>query len=266
MNPRLIGRVALGALLLGGIVWAAMHPGLVSKAAVEQWLASLGPWAPVAFVAAYAVAAPLFLPGSALTLAGGALFGPVAGTAWSLVGATLGATLSFLIGRTLAGDVVRRLAGPRLDQLLSGVERDGWRFVALVRLVPLFPFNLSNYALGLTRIRLMPYVLTSLVCMAPGAAVFAFAGHGGRTALSGESGAVGWGLAAIGLLAVIALVPRLVRQRPSDPELVSVEDLSSQLDGGRPVAVLDVRHVSAQTTPSSTSPAEGASTRRLPRR
>ncbi len=82
--------------------------------------------------------------------------------------------------------------------------------MALVRLVPLFPFNLSNYALGLTRIRLVPYVLTSLVCMAPGAAALAFAGHSGRSALGGESGALPWATAALALLAIAVLLPRLV--------------------------------------------------------
>ncbi len=243
MTPRRLCKLAVGLLLLGGIAWAATNPELFTEEAVERRLAALGPWAPVAFVAAYAVAAPLFLPGSALSVMGGALYGPVAGTAWSLLGATLGATLSFLLARTLAGDAVRRLAGPKLDRLLAGVERDGWRFVALVRLVPLFPFSLSNYALGLTRIRLLPYVLTSLVCMAPGAAAFAFAGHSSRAALGGKSDAPAWTVATLALLAVMALLPRLVRgvrsglpsTTPSgDPQRAADGELATDLDQAAP--------------------------------
>jgi uncharacterized membrane protein YdjX (TVP38/TMEM64 family) len=98
-----------------------------------------------------------FLPGAVFGLAGGALFGPVWGSLWNLIGATLGATLAFLAARYTAGDWVARRTGARLKALVEGVEAEGWRFVAFVRLVPLFPFNLLNYALGLTRIRLDHY-------------------------------------------------------------------------------------------------------------
>jgi uncharacterized membrane protein YdjX (TVP38/TMEM64 family) len=81
----------------------------------------------------------------------------------------LGATLAFVIARYVASDWVAERSSDRLGRLMRGVEEEGWRFVAFVRLVPLFPFNLVNYAFGLTRIRLREYVLASLVCMAPGA-------------------------------------------------------------------------------------------------
>jgi uncharacterized membrane protein YdjX (TVP38/TMEM64 family) len=94
------------------------------------------------------------------------LFGPVWGTILNLAGATVGATAAFLVARYLA-DWVRRKAARRLDQLIKGVEAEGWRIVAFVRLVPILPFNLMNYALGLTHIRLVDYVLASFVCMLP---------------------------------------------------------------------------------------------------
>ena len=84
----------------------------------------------------------------------GALFGPLWGTVVNLVGGTLGAALAFLAARYLAADWVARRAGGRLRQVVEGVEAEGWRFVALVRLVPLIPFNLAKYALGLRRIPL----------------------------------------------------------------------------------------------------------------
>ena len=103
-----------------------------------------GPVAPLLFILIYALATVLFLPGSVLTLAGGALFGPVLGTLYNLTGATLGATLAFLIARYLAADWVADKTGGRVKQLINGVEAEGWRFVAFVRLVPLFPFNLIS--------------------------------------------------------------------------------------------------------------------------
>ncbi|MBF0128159.1 MAG: TVP38/TMEM64 family protein, partial [Magnetococcales bacterium] len=91
------------------------------------------------FVLLYILATILFLPGSVLTLAGGALFGPWLGGSLSLAGATIGAGIAFLIARHLAGDWVVQRAGGMAGRLLAGVEAEGWRFVAFVRLVPIFP-------------------------------------------------------------------------------------------------------------------------------
>ncbi len=97
-----------------------------------------------------------------------------------------------------------------LERLIAGVEAEGWRFVAFVRLVPLFPFNLSNYALGLTRIPLTHYVLASFAAMAPGTLAFTWLGHAGREAAAGNADAIRYGLLALALLAAIAVLPRLV--------------------------------------------------------
>ncbi|MBF0282963.1 MAG: TVP38/TMEM64 family protein [Magnetococcales bacterium] len=209
---KILTRVLLLAVLAGGIGWAALHREALNAAAVEQWVHGFGVWGPLVFMVIYAVAAVLFLPGSALTLAGGALFGPVWGTIYNLVGATVGATLSFLIARYAASDWVARKTGGRLKQLLDGVEREGWKFVAFVRLVPLFPFNLLNYALGLTRIRLRDYVLASLVCMAPGGFAYTYLGYAGREAVGGGEGLMQKALLALGLLAVVAFLPSFVQK------------------------------------------------------
>ena len=160
----------------------------------------------------YAIATVFFMPGSVLTLAGGAIFGPVLGTIYNLTGATLGATLAFVISRYLASDWAERKAGGRLKQLKEGVEAEGWRFVAFVRLVPLFPFNLLNYALGLTRIKLSHYVMASYLCMLPGAIAYTYLGYAGREAVAGGDGMVQKGLFALALLAAVAFLPRLIRR------------------------------------------------------
>src|SRR5258708_37240857 len=103
------------------------------------------------FVALYALATVLCAPGSVLPVAGGGLFGPACASLWNLTGATVGATLAFMIARYVASDWVSARAGERLAALVQGVEEEGWWFVAFVRLVPLFPFNLVNYAFGVTR-------------------------------------------------------------------------------------------------------------------
>lgn len=154
----------------------------------------------------------LFLPGSLLTIAGGVLFGPVWGTFYNLTGATIGATTAFLIARYLASDLVSRKMGGRLKQLVEGVEAEGWRFVAFVRLVPLFPFNLLNYTLGLTRIRLFHYVFASYICMLPGAIAYTYLGYAGRNAVTGGEGTIRNILMALGFLAMVAFLPGFIKR------------------------------------------------------
>lgn len=205
-------RIALVVGLAAAVVWAVLNRGAFDNAAIEAWLDGLGVWAPVVFVLLWALWAVLFLPGAVLGLAGGALFGPVWGVVWNLTGATLGACLAFLFARFVASDWVAAKAGGRLKLLLDGVRAEGWRFVAFTRLVPLFPFNLLNYALGLTGIRFTAYAVTTLVCMAPGTAAFTYLGYVGREAAAGGEGLLRKGLLALGLLAAVAFLPRLVRR------------------------------------------------------
>jgi uncharacterized membrane protein YdjX (TVP38/TMEM64 family) len=156
-------------LLCAAAGWAILQRDAINLATLNAWIASLGLWGPVGYALLYVVGTVAFVPGAIFALAGGALFGPLWGAIWNLLAATVGATLAFLIARYIAGEWVTRKAGGLLKRAIDGVDAEGWRFVALVRLVPLFPFNLSNYLLGLTRIPLHHYVLATLFCMAPGA-------------------------------------------------------------------------------------------------
>ena len=213
MTPRaLILRIVIAVALAAAIVWAVLNRDSLDSAAIEAWIDGLGPWAPVAFMALWAVWALLFLPGAVVGLAGGVVFGPVWGVVWNLAGATLGATLAFLAARYLASDWVERRSGRRLKQLLDGVDAEGWRFVAFTRLVPIFPFNLLNYALGLTRIKLAPYVAATVVCMLPGTIAFTYLGYAGREAAEGGEALIHKILLGIGFLAIVVFLPRFVRR------------------------------------------------------
>src|SRR5262249_17797929 len=237
----MLPRLALGLAIAGAAGWLAFHRDRLDLALIQSAIRDLGVWAPFGHVALFAVGTVLFVPGALFGLAGGVLFGPVWGSVLNLVGATLGATVAFLVARYLAADWVRRLAGGRLDQLIAGVEAEGWRFVAVVRLVPLFPFNLLNYALGLTRIRLAHYVVATLLFMVPGVVAYTWLGHAGRGALTGEADAVRYGLLALALLAAIALLPRLVGRVRESFTWIEPKDLKRRLDGGEGVTVIDVR-------------------------
>jgi uncharacterized membrane protein YdjX (TVP38/TMEM64 family) len=136
---------------------------------LRQLVQTYGTLAPVIYMLIYTIAPALFLPGLPITVAGGILFGPFWGVVYSITSATLGACVAFLVSRYIAKDWVEsKLKNPRWQRLDQGVERHGWKVVAFTRLIPLFPFNLLNYAFGLTKIKFSHYAITTFVCMLPG--------------------------------------------------------------------------------------------------
>ena len=200
-------------LVIGGgaaAVWA--FDGVISAEALVARVASLGVWAPVGFVLLYGVATIVMVPGSIFDLAGGALFGPYLGSALNLTGGSLGAALAFLVGRYLARDWVEARAGRRTRGIMRSVDTDGWQFVAFVRLVPIFPYNVMNYLLGLTRIPFHHYVLATIVFMAPSTVVYTYIGVAGREAIAGDTNNLRYALLALGLLAVMLMLPRFYKR------------------------------------------------------
>ncbi|MEK7262284.1 MAG: TVP38/TMEM64 family protein, partial [Pseudomonadota bacterium] len=248
MTNRIRARILVAVVVVGMIAAAYVYRDRLDVAALEQWVTGAGIAGPLVFMSVYALGTVLFLPGSVLTLAGGALFGPVAGTFYNLTGATLGAAFAFLMARYLAQDWVTRKAGGRMKQLLDGVDAEGWKFVAFVRLVPLFPFNLLNYALGLTRIRLLHYILASYLFMLPGALAYTYLGYAIREAIAGSSEImriIQIGTIALSLLAVVVFLPRIIKRLRATPvpllPTLNVSELRERLAQGDDVLVLDVR-------------------------
>ena len=179
-------------------------------------LESLGAWGPVIFVLLYIVAAVLFVPGSALTLGAGALFGVGLGSVLVSAGATLGATAAFLVGRYLARDwVAKKIEGNAAFAALDrAVAADGWKIVGLTRLSPAFPFTLLNYAFGFTRVSLRDYVLASWIGMMPGTMMYVYLGSLARAAGERSRTPDEWALYGVGLAATIVVtvfVTRLAR-------------------------------------------------------
>jgi len=141
---------------------------------LKIWIQSLGFWGPFVFAVIYALAVTALVPGSAMTVAAGALFGTARGIITVSFASTLGAALSFLIARYLARGAVERWLGEnekfkKLDELS---EKRGAAIVAVTRLVPLFPFTLLNYGFGLTRVRFSTYLFWSWLCMLPGTVLY----------------------------------------------------------------------------------------------
>ena len=239
MNKSLL-RWSLFLLLFIGVALAVIYRDRFSSGALEQWINDAGIAGPLLFMLLYTLATVLFLPGSVLTLAGGALFGPVWGTVYNLTGATTGALISFLAARYLASDWAEAKAAGRLKQMKQGVEAEGWKFVAFVRLVPLFPFNLLNYALGLTRISAWHYVIASFVFMLPGAIAYTYLGYAGREAIGGGEDMVQKIMLAFALLAMVGFLPSLIGRLRRGP-MMEVHALHEMLENRSDILVLDVR-------------------------
>ena len=233
-------RLSLLLMVAIGIGVAIVYRDVFSAQILEHWVSRFGQAGPLVFIGLYAIATVLFLPGSIVTLVGGALFGPLWGVLYNLTGATIGATAAFLISRYLAADWVEQKSGPRVRHLKTGVEAEGWRFVAFVRLVPLFPFNLLNYALGLTRIQVSHYVVTTYIAMLPGAIAYTYLGYAGREFIAGGEGLIQKGLLALALLALAIFLPGLIRRLRQKP-MLEVSDLNKRLESGDAPLILDVR-------------------------
>jgi uncharacterized membrane protein YdjX (TVP38/TMEM64 family) len=213
-------------VVVGLLLWwvgRSLAPRLLG---IVSHIQSLGPAAPIAFIAIYALAVVALIPASLLTIAGGAVFGLIRGVIYALIGATLGSTIAFLLGRYVARRLVaKRLAAmPRFNAIEQAVSARGRRIVFLLRLSPLIPFNFLNYALGLTTISVWDFVIASAGTI-PGAFVYAYAGKvmGEALAFSGQAqvpkNASYYALLAGGLVATIVattVVSRTARRALQD--------------------------------------------------
>lgn len=217
-------------LLLGGFVLLIAatflfgDPRAWLNAAITE-VEKLGPWGPVVFALAYILATVLLVPGSALTLAAGTLFGVVYGTGIVSIASTTGAAAAFLIGRFLARDAIaaKTARNPSFAALDRALGRQGWKIVALARLSPLFPFTLLNYAFGLTKVKFSHYVVASWIAMLPGTMLYVYLGSLVRAGVKGgEKTPLEWAMYGIGLIATIAvtlIITRMARKSVAEAGL-----------------------------------------------
>ena len=174
---------------------------------LTQWIESLGFWAPLLFVAVYCLAALLMVPGTLITFGAPVLFGYGWGLIWVIIGSNAGANLAFLLGRYVARDWVRaRIEGhARFRAVDQAVRQEGWKIVGLLRLSPLFPYNLLNYAFGLTSVRWWQYALATLLGMLPVNVMYVYIGYASVSVAQSRSlGTAQTVSTIIGLLATIA--------------------------------------------------------------
>lgn len=221
-------------LLIPALVFLPVNAWLL---AIVEWARGAGALGVLVFILLYVAAAVLFIPGSLLTLGAGFLYGPLLGFGVVSVASTLGATLAFLLGRTVArGWISDKLQGRRgFAAVDRAVERAGFKMVLLLRLSPIFPFIVLNYALGLTRVRAGHYVLGSWLGMMPGTLLYVYLGSlitSAAELTSGErpeAGALGYGVLALGLVATLAFVVVITRiaRRALDQELQRTKEVAT---------------------------------------
>lgn len=181
---------------------------------IKTWVASFGKIAPLIYIGLYLVSTVFFLPGSPVTVLAGFVFGPLWGVFYASAASIISISIAFLIARYVARDLVEGWVkdNAQFRKIDEQVEEQGWRILMFTRLVPIFPFNLQNYAYGLTSIRFSTYVLVSAIFMLPGTAVFV---QLGGAFVSGEGDI--WktllylGVAGV-LMLLLSLVPRLLRK------------------------------------------------------
>jgi uncharacterized membrane protein YdjX (TVP38/TMEM64 family)/Fe-S oxidoreductase len=208
---------ALRPLLILAAIIAAIV--LVRVSGVGQYLeperlralfAGFGIVAPLVYIAFYTVAPALMLPGLPISMAGATVFGPVWGVVYTIIGATLGACMAFLIARYTARDwVERRLVGSRWNKLDSETAQNGWKAVAFTRLIPLFPFNLLNFAFGLTKISFLQYAVATFVFMLPGTIAFITFSSSLLGLLKGKVSPEFF--VGLGLIIAVSMIPKMAR-------------------------------------------------------
>ena len=168
-------KLSIFLLFLAGVGIISHTAGLgryLEEERLQNWVRGFGLTGPLVYILVFTLAPSLLLPALPITVAGGVIFGPVWGVVYASIGSTLGAGVAFLVSRYFARNHVKELLGPRLRAIDEGVEKKGWIFVATTRLIPLFPYNLLNYAFGLTRIGFYEYLFTSWLCMLPATAAY----------------------------------------------------------------------------------------------
>ncbi|MDE0317171.1 MAG: TVP38/TMEM64 family protein [Candidatus Poribacteria bacterium] len=185
---------------------------------IKEWVSGFGIIAPLIYIGFYIVATLFFLPGLPITVLSGIVFGPVWGVVYVWISATVGVSLAFLVARYVARGLVENWVSgnDQFRRIDEKVEQEGWRILMFTRLVPIFPFNLQNYAYGLTKIKFHTYVLVSSIFMLPG--TIAYVQIGGAL-VSGEGNLdktlIYLSIAGV-LIVLVSLIPKFLRRHQPD--------------------------------------------------
>lgn len=174
MNKKLLFGIGLVLLVVGLYFFTPVRQYLSPEGieSLKSWIAGLGAWGPTVFIAIYVLTTVFCIPGSLMTLAAGALFGVWLGTLYVVIASNLGANAAFFIARYLGQENASKLLRGKLSKLDTGIEKGGFAWVFILRMIPAVPFVIFNYAAGLTSVKWRDYALGNILGMLPGTFVY----------------------------------------------------------------------------------------------
>lgn len=178
---------------------------------IQSFIDNQGVLAPIIFILVYTIGPVFFMPITPLSAAGGVLFGPLWGTIYSIIGATSGACATFIVSRYLLKDFIDKKSPERIMFVQNRIEKDGWKFVMLARITPIFPFNFQNYLFGVTKINFITFLWASTISLIPGAFVYVYIGSAGKSVLSGDTSNYYKLGIAFALLMIVSFLPYVIK-------------------------------------------------------
>ncbi len=181
-------------------------------------ISNFGVFAPLVYIGLYVLSTIFFLPGLPVTMLSGLAFGPLWGVVYASIGSVIGISCAFLIARYLARGMVERWVdrNAQFQRIDEGVRRQGWRMLMITRLLPIFPFNLQNYAYGLTKIKFVTFFFVSWVCMLPGTAAYVQLGAAVNVGEGNIKKTLLYLAGAAVCIVLVSLIPSIIRKRQTD--------------------------------------------------
>ncbi|MDE0043536.1 MAG: TVP38/TMEM64 family protein [Candidatus Poribacteria bacterium] len=212
-------------LLIAAVYRLSQHFGITENLSrdnipkLKAEIGNFGAFAPLVYIGFYVLATIFFLPGLPVTMLSGLVFGPFWGVVYASIGSVIGISCAFLIARYAARGMVERWVdrNAQFRRIDEGVRRQGWRMLMITRLLPIFPFNLQNYAYGLTKIGFVTFVLVSWVCMLPGTAAYVQLGAAVNVGEGNIKKTLLYLAGAALCVVLVSLIPSVIRKRQSMP-------------------------------------------------
>ncbi|KJE28157.1 hypothetical protein LG52_2455 [Geobacillus kaustophilus] len=176
MLKRTIWKVIVSIVIIIFIIWFNQHYINIKPQAIREWILSFGTFAPIIFIGIYTVRPFLFFPASILSLAAGLAFGSWWGTIYTVIGATMGASLSFFVAKKLGERMIRKSWKGKTTKLRTQLQKNGFSYVLLLRLVPIFPFDFVSYLAGIANVKFVHFLMATWIGIIPGTFAYNFLG------------------------------------------------------------------------------------------
>lgn len=207
MNKRQLVKGLIAAVIILAIIWLSRSVFEVDANSIRNWILSFGLWAPLIYIVVYTVRPLIFFPASVLSIAGGLAFGAWMGTIYTIIGATLGALLSFYVASTLGKSLVKKQWSGNAAKIQSQMEQNGFLYVLLFRLIPVINFDVISYLAAIAKVRFSSFALATVIGIIPGTFAYNFLGS---SFVSGNPKIIAF---AVAVFIVLTVVPILIRNR-----------------------------------------------------